>query len=65
MCSFVLPISAANKEVVEEDLEKFKRQAGCLGFTREPDYQYDQTKGDHLLSNSQAFNESVTQFLSL
>lgn len=29
----------------ESDLQRFKKQASCLGFAREPDYQYDPGKG--------------------
>lgn len=29
----------------ESDLENFKKQASCFGFTRDPDFQYDPKKG--------------------
>lgn len=42
----VTNVFAANRtSLPESELERFKKQAGCLGFSREPDYQYDAHKG--------------------
>ncbi|XP_075867602.1 uncharacterized protein LOC142877108 [Nelusetta ayraudi] len=42
--SSIYLMATSNKTALEPELEKFKKQAGCLGFTGEPDYQHDQTK---------------------
>lgn len=41
------------------DLEHFKQQASCFGFSGEPNYQYDHNKGASLVSHS--VSQSVSQ----
>lgn len=52
--------ATSNKTVLELELENFKKQAGCLGFTGEPDYQHDQTKGACSSTARQSVSESVS-----
>lgn len=45
-------LSANETTVKDSDLEHFKRQASCFGFSTEPNYQYDHDKGASLIGRS-------------
>ncbi|XP_070778314.1 saxitoxin and tetrodotoxin-binding protein 1-like [Enoplosus armatus] len=40
-----LYLMGSNSTLTDSDLERFKQQASCLGFSREPDFHYDPKKG--------------------
>ena len=44
--SFFFP--AKERTLKDSDLEKFKQQASCLGFSGEPDFEFDPKKGASL-----------------
>ena len=44
--SFVFLFPARESTMKDSDLEHFKKQASCLGFTGEPDFHYDPKTGD-------------------
>lgn len=54
-------LSAKETMLKDTDLDRFKQQASCLGFSGEPNYQYDQNKGASLISRS--VSQSVSQWL--
>lgn len=48
----VLLVPARETSVKDSDLEHFKQQASCLGFSGEPDFRYDPKKGSSSLNLS-------------